>query len=231
MIPSVAIVVPTLNEESTISGLLEHLATLGAQEIIVADGNSTDRTVERAQENGRACVVTLPTPNRGHQMNTGANAARSDVLLFLHADTRLGPGAIQTLRAAMANPEVLGGNFDIRYEGGWISATFSRVNRWRRRWGVFYGDSGIFCRREVFQTFRGYRTWPIMEDYEFARRLWQQSDHGRCLALLDDPIEVSGRRWRDRGAFSTLASWVLIQALYSLGVAPERLARLYLVVR
>jgi rSAM/selenodomain-associated transferase 2 len=225
--PSVAIVVPVLNEGAAIADLLEHLAALRADEIIVADGNSTDDTVARARRGGRARVLSLAVSNRGDQMNAGASAALSDILLFLHADTRPGLDAIAALRTAMADPSVVGGNFDIRYDGGAVSEAFSRVNRLRRRCGIFYGDSGIFCRRAVFESLGGFRSWPIMEDYEFARRLMKR---GR-LALLDYPIAVSDRRWRNGGLVSTLSAWVLIQALFMLGVRPERLARLYHVVR
>src|SRR5205823_6342604 len=100
------------------------------------------------------------------------------------------------LRRAMENDTVIGGTFDIQYEGGDFPASlFTRVNRARRRIGIFYGDAGIFCRRSVFASMCGYREWPIMEDYEFARRLWK---HGRVV-LLNEPIWVSDRRWRKAG--------------------------------
>ena len=120
------------------------------------------------------------------------------------------------------------GNFDIRYEGSdWVAAAFTSANRWRRRLGVFYGDSGIFCRREVFEALGGYAPWPILEDYDFARRLRRA---GR-LALLDEPIWVSDRRWRTCGLLPTLWSWFWVQGLYLAGVEPKRLAELYRPVR
>ena len=77
-------------------------------------------------------------------MNVGAQASSGEVLLFLHADVRLGPGGLAAVRDNLRNPEVAGGNFDIHYEGcDWVAAAFTSVNRWRRRLGVFYGDSGI----------------------------------------------------------------------------------------
>ncbi len=223
--PAISVVIPTYNEEKMIGGLLDHLRRLAPEEIIVADGNSTDATAEIAQPHAR--VLRL-APSRALQMNAGAKAATGDVLLFLHADARLGPGALKAVREAMRDKAVLGGNFDIHYEGeDWAAAFFTTINRWRRHWGIFYGDSGIFCRRAAFEALGGYRPWPILEDYDFARRLWRTG----ALALLNEPIHVSDRRWRNSGVLSTLWTWFWVQGLYLAGVSPYRLAKLYRHVR
>lgn len=218
-------VIPTYNEEATLGGLLENLKQLAPEEVVVADGGSTDHTAEIAAPYAR--VLSLPAC-RGTQMNAGARACSGNVLLFLHADVRLRRGALEAVRNCMRNPKFVGGNLDIRYQGGdWIARAFTSVNRWRRRWGVFYGDSGIFCRGDVFASLGGYRPWPILEDYDFARRLRRAGK----LALLDEPIWVSDRRWRNSGLVPTLWSWFWIQSLYFAGVSPERLATLYRDVR
>ena len=227
MRPSVSIVVPALNEEANIAGLLDNLLASAPDEIVLVDGGSTDRTVEIARKHSRVRILRSGA-GRGAQMNHGAANALGDVFLFLHADVRLRPGTLQQVREAMADPAVAGGNLDIRYTGGdWVAALFSFVNRWRRHAGIFYGDSGIFCRRTAFEAMGGFRPWPIMEDYEFARRLWKRGG----LAFLEAPIEVSDRRWRKAGLAATMLSWVVIQALYLLGAPPERLARLYKDIR
>lgn len=223
--PAISIVVPVYNEEATIGGLLESLRSERLAEVIVVDGGSTDRTAELAAPRARLIRSEI---GRAAQMNAGAAAACGEILLFLHADVRLDPGFLDQIRHAMEDRAIVGGNFDIRYEGDdWATGIFTRFNRWRRNWGIFYGDSGIFCRRSVFERLDGYRPWPILEDYDFARRL---SKAGR-LALLEDPIWVSDRRWRKSGLLQTLWGWFLIQGLYYLGVPPRFLARLYRHVR
>lgn len=223
--PAISIVVPVYNEEAAIGGLLDNLGVQGFAEVIVVDSGSTDRTAELASPRARLIRSEI---GRATQMNAGAAAASGETLLFLHADVRLEEGSLDQIRRAMEDASIVGGNFDIRYEGNdWAAGAFTRINRWRRRWGIFYGDSGIFCRRSAFEELGGYRLWPIMEDYDFARRL---SKAGR-LALLEFPIWVSGRRWRNSGLFRTLWSWFLIQGLYCLGVPPHLLARLYRHVR
>ncbi|MEX2263360.1 MAG: TIGR04283 family arsenosugar biosynthesis glycosyltransferase [Bryobacteraceae bacterium] len=228
MRPTVSVVVPTYNEEAAIAKLLENLCAIGADEIIVADGHSSDRTGEIASGYPGIRFLCSPTPNRAVQMNLGAAWSTGDILLFLHADVRLGPNSLHALRKTMSDPAVLGGNFDIQYEGGDLAASwFTAVNRWRCRWGIFYGDSGIFCRRSVFEHLGGYRDWPLMEDYEFARKLWMSGK----ISFLTESIYVSNRRWKKSGLFSTVVFWIVIQALYQLRVSPRRLARLYGIVR
>ena len=223
--PTISIVVPVYNEEATIGGLLDHLGAQRFAEVIVVDGGSTDRTAELASQRARFVRSEI---GRAAQMNAGAAAASGETLLFLHADVRLEEGSLDEIRRAMEDAAIVGGNFDIRYEGNdWAAGAFTRINRCRRRCGIFYGDSGIFCRRPVFEKLGGYRLWPVMEDYDFARRL---SKAGR-LALLEFPIRVSDRRWRNSGLLRTLWSWLLIQGLYYLGVPPRLLARLYRHVR
>jgi rSAM/selenodomain-associated transferase 2 len=217
----VSIVVPALNEAAALPELLACTRALKAAEVIVADGGSSDDTVAIAR---RSAVVIESAAGRGIQMNAGARAATGEILVFLHADCRIGAGALDAVRSAMKDPAIAGGNFNLRFEGNdAAAAAFTRINRLRRRCGVFYGDSGIFCRRSAFEALGGYREWPIMEDYDFARRL------RRCgrLAYLEEPIWASDRRWRNSGLARTMWSWAVIQGLYSAGVSPRRLARLY----
>lgn len=223
--PGISVIIPALNEEALLPRLLENLRQAMAEEILVVDGGSRDNTVRVAE--GKARVLAAPA-SRAAQMNAGAACASQAALLFLHADVTLGAGAIEGIRQALRDPRVAGGNLNIVYEGGdMVAHLFSWINRMRCRIGIFYGDSGIFCRRDVFQRMGGFRNWPLMEDYEFVQRLKRQ---GRVVNL-PQPIYVSDRRWRRLGVWRTLWTWFWIQTLYCLGVPPARLARWYRNVR
>lgn len=224
-----SVIVPTLEEESTIVALLDHLAALRPPvEAIVVDGGSRDATVALARAHPlRPAVLTAPR-GRARQMNAGAAAASGELLVFLHADTRLPPGALAALAGLARRRAAAGGNFALRFEG---RGAFPRLlGAWyalQRRWGVFYGDSVIVVRAAAFRELGGYPDVPIMEDFLMARALRRLGP----TACLPGPAVTSGRRWRRQGIPRTVASWLLVRWLYTAGVAPERLARLYPPVR
>lgn len=223
----VSIIVPVLNEAGSIAELLCMTSSLGAHEVILADGGSTDGTRETAGSLG--AIVVECAPGRGPQMNAGAAIATGEVFLFLHADVRLRERALPQLLLGLSDPCKKGGIFDVYFDGDdWIARSFYRIYHWRRYLGIFYGDAGIFVRREVFEELGGFKPYPIMEDYEFGRRLFGR---GGRMAFLNEPIYVSDRRWRKAGLRQTVFVWVVIQTAYSLGYPAERLGRLYRQIR
>jgi rSAM/selenodomain-associated transferase 2 len=231
-LPAVAIIVPVYNEEQIIGRTLEQLAAQQPEELVIADGGSTDNTVARVSAEiaaGCQAKLVISEKGRGRQMNAGAAAVEhAEVLWFLHADVIPRQDALRALRRVMADPGVVGGNCDVLFEGGDRTAgVFTRINRLRSRMGIFYGDSGIFCRRDIFTELGGYRDLTVMEDYDFAKRLRRS---GR-LAFSTEPLYVSARRWRRAGLLSTLWSWFWVQGLYSAGVPASALSRWYRDVR
>ncbi len=229
----VSIIIPAYNEATSILSVLEPLKHVrGDFEVLVADGSSTDRT----QEVVRQAAANFPRPlqlvesirNRAIQCNRATEQATGDVFLFLHADILVPRETVESVEDSLHNPSVIGGNFQIVFEGGTpIERFFTWCYRVRRPFGIYYGDSGVFVRRDVFERLGGFKPIPIMDDYEFVRRLERV---GRTVCL-NPPMLVSDRRWRVQGLFPTLFSWVWIQTLYSLGVPAERLARWYAPVR
>jgi rSAM/selenodomain-associated transferase 2 len=223
----ISIIIPTLNEAAHLPALLQYLYMLpGVTEIIVCDGGSEDATIKLAQAGG-AVVVTAPR-NRGAQLNAGARAASSEILWFLHADARPHRQSTRYILRACRDSRSAGGNFRLSFASPvWPARVIESISRVQRRCGIYYGDSGIFVRREVFETLGGYRDWPLFEDYDFARRLERNTrrHHGRTV-YLPLPLIVSARRLQ-RGPWRTLLLWTFLQAMFSLGVAPQRLVKFY----
>jgi rSAM/selenodomain-associated transferase 2 len=225
--PLVSVVVPVLDEEAALPAVLDHLASLpGRFEVLVADGGSADATRAIAAARG-ATVIDAPR-GRAAQQNAGARAASGDVIVFLHADSRLPVGAHASLVRALADPAVVGGNFRLRFDG---DDAFSRVlGAWyavQRRLGVFYGDSTIWVRPEVLWALGGFPPLEIMEDYALVRAL-QAAGPTPCLP---GPATTSSRRWRASGVVRTALLWALIRWLFLAGVPDRRLAPLYRAIR
>jgi rSAM/selenodomain-associated transferase 2 len=218
----VSIVIPVLNEARIICAAAAALNNLsGTFEVVVVDGGSTDNTVSLA----RACglrVIAAPR-GRGPQMNAGAAMTRGETLLFLHADTCLPEKALPLIAAALQAPDVGGGNFRLRFTGETCGAKLlTRIYPLLRWLGLVYGDSAIFVRRSVFEALGGYRAIPLFEDCDLYRRLRRKGRFVRLTAYAT----TSARRFE--GHFlRTFVGWTALQVLYWLGVAPQRLARLY----
>ncbi len=215
-----SIVIPTLNEEENLGALLELLGpTPGIHEVVVSDGGSADGTQELAARRAR---LTVSGPGRGLQLRAGAQEATGDVLLFLHADVLPPPDvAAQIDRAVSAG--YVGGNFRLGYpDGGLLGRWLELLAPVYRGLGRYYGDSGLFVRRDAYEAFGGFPAIPIMEDIEFVRRMER---YGKT-AYLPGPIASSTRRWRGR-ALRTLLLWGGMQTAYALGVSPWKLDRFY----
>ena len=196
----------------------------------MADGGSRDDTVTITRERGVE-VVQAPR-GRAAQQDAGAAVARGDVLVFLHADSRLPPDAHALLERGLADPRVVGGNFALRFDGGDVfSRVLGAVYAVQRRLGVWYGDSTIWVRPDVLATLGGFPTVPIMEDYLLARALRATGGRTPRLRGRGGPATTSSRRWRALGIPRTVLSWVVIRWLFLAGVPPHRLAALYRVAR
>jgi len=222
--PRISVVVPVLDEERRIGEQLARLAGGGWHEVIVVDGGSRDRTLERARDAG-ATVLAAPR-GRALQMNRGARAARGDVVLFLHADVELPADAPARIAAALDDPAVVGGAFRTwtQPDGGrrWWSPLLHLADLRSRYSSLPYGDQALFVRAGVFARLGGFPPLPLMEDLAFSRRLRRV---GR-LRTLRARVRVSGRRFQSRPIYYFLLV-NLLPLLFALGVPPARLARLY----
>lgn len=229
---TISVIIPTLNESSTIAHTLTRTVALEFDDIIVSDGGSTDSTVPMVQ----ACcarvpavrLVTAPT-GRARQMNEGVKTCRSDIVLFLHADTELPQQAKTVIESALKDPQIVGGRFDIRFDrpSRWGTVISWFMNRRSRLSGIATGDQAIFVRRQVFEQMGGFPDIPLMEDIEFSRRLKRQGP----VAALTDQVTTSFRRWEQNGPLRTILLMWTLRFLYWLGVHPARLNNFYRAIR
>jgi rSAM/selenodomain-associated transferase 2 len=219
----ISVIVPVLNEEKSIAETLQTLQQLKPDELIVVDGGSTDGTREICQRFGVA--LYLSRPGRAAQMNFGAQRASGDVLLFLHADTRLPPSAFDDIRMALQDRKVLGGRFDLQLDNprpllklvGFMISLRSRLSK------VGTGDQAIFVRREIFRELGGYPDIPLMEDVALSRALKRRG----TVASLRSRVVSSARRWETDGIGRTIWKMWTLKTLYLLGISPVRLKRYY----
>jgi rSAM/selenodomain-associated transferase 2 len=211
-----SVVVPALNEAGRIGAALDALGPLRARghQVIVVDGGSTDGTARLAAA-GADLVLSAPQ-GRALQMNAGARAASGDVLVFLHADTRLPAGADELVAGH------LWGRFDVEIDGRHplLKVVAWSMNLRSRLTGIATGDQAIFVRRDAFP---GFPEIALMEDVAFSRSMKRRSPP----ACLRARVTTSGRRWEEKGVWRTVFMMWRLRFLYFFGTSPDRLARLY----
>lgn len=224
---TLSVIIPVLHEASSIGPAVEHLFTLGGNappEVILVDGDAEGSTIRKLE---RPDVITASCePGRGRQLNLGAKLASGDILIFLHADTRLPRNALFRVQAVMQDERWAAGAFDLGISSPrWVFRVTERYAAVRTRiTRVPFGDQAIFIRRSYFENLGGYAPIPLMEDVELMRRI---KDRGDRICIIPEKVMTSSRRWDNEGILCcTFRNWT-IQAAYALGADPGRLARWY----
>ncbi|HYA29496.1 MAG TPA: TIGR04283 family arsenosugar biosynthesis glycosyltransferase [Acidobacteriota bacterium] len=219
----ISVIIPVLNEEKSIAATLEALLALAPHEVILVDGGSTDGTRTIAEEYG--VKITASERGRARQMNCGAREASGDVLLFLHADTRLPTSAFDDITAALADSLCIGGRFDVELDGDhWMLPIVARMISYRSRvTKVSTGDQALFVRRQVFERIGGFPDIPLMEDIAFCRKLKKFG----AVACSLSRVVTSARRWEVNGVWRTIFRMWILKLLYLAGVSPARLKQFY----
>lgn len=231
----ISIIIPTYNESRAIEKTLAQLNKISCteeKEIIVADGGSTDNTVEIASLYAK---VLHCKKGKSHQLNDGAKQAKGEILFFVQADMFVPEGALQSICNQLQEGFDGGGfanefdayNKKIKLLGTILNFRFLN-NKEQSDRGIFYGDNGIFVRKVVFEKLGGFKEIPIMEDYDFSVRMKKQF---KVKQIKFPKLILSARRHVEAGFIKTRILWILIRKFYKWGVSPFRLAKWYTDIR
>ena len=211
----ISIIIPVLNEQAALPDTLRTLHTqAGDYEVVVVDGGSTDSTLTEAGKFPRVLLTHGPT-GRAKQMNAGAAAAQGEWLLFLHADTRLPRGALQSIQNLESDNHIHAGGFRHSfYPSDWRLRCISWVNNHRcARTRVFYGDQAPFVRKSLFERLGGFPETPILEDVLFMEKLNQITRP----VLMAGSVATDSRRFKRHGVLRSFGRVFLILSCHKLG--------------
>jgi uncharacterized protein len=225
--PALSVVIPVLHESHMINATIGRIRAIQGGpgvEIIVVDGSPDADTLHAITDK----EVKAITSERGRaaQMNRGAAEARGEILLFLHADTVLPPGAFSRIAAAAEDERIEGGAFDLGIDGK--GATFriiEHVATLRSRFTRLpYGDQAIFVRSAYFRRLGGYTPLPLMEDVDLMKRIRRA---GGRIHIIPEKVKTSARRWQVEGVLRCTLRNRTIMFLHALGLSPQKLASWY----
>lgn len=218
-----SIIIPVLNESDKINSLIEYLYAQeydANNEIIVVDGDATGETIKVIHH--KEVMSIISAAGRATQMNAGAAIATGDILIFLHADTKLPFDALNQISLALDQKQYVGGAFDLGIGSdrfmfkiiAYVASLRSRLTR------LPYGDQAIFIRKDYFNKIGGYREIPLLEDVELMRCIKKRGDK---ICILSDRVSTLPRRWEKEGILCcTLRNWIIL-SLYLIGVSPNKL--------
>ncbi len=224
---TISVIIPVLHEQAVINDTIAHLRAIRSDEmveIVVVDGDADADTLKVIKDVGVRRLAA--SAGRAGQMNAGAAGAQGDILLFLHADTRLPAGAFGKISGCMEGGRFVGGAFDlgIASEGLAFRIIEKAVTLRSRLTRIPYGDQAIFISRDLFQRIGGYREMPLMEDVDLMRRI---KKGGHAIFIIPERLSTSGRRWNKEGMVRCCVRNWTIMLLYLMGVSPQKLAKFY----
>ncbi|CAM1345419.1 glycosyltransferase [Tenacibaculum amylolyticum] len=236
-LPKITAIIVAYNEELMIEQIISELKKQnynGEVEYILADGGSNDQTVELAKKH-HLSIVLSKQKGKAVQMNTAAQAATGDVLFFVHADMQFPNNTFTSIIDVITQGYAGGGfanvfdsqNEKIKNLGNLLNLRFLDKREQSDK-GVFYGDNAIFVLKDAFHTLGGFKEIPIMEDFDFSKRL---SKKYKTFKIREPQIIVSSRRHIKAGFIKTRLQWVFIRIFFQWGVSPFLLAKWYKDIR
>jgi len=220
--PSISILIPTLNEEKCIGSLLDHLISLPHREIIICDGGSDDHTLSICAQ--YPVQIVQSQPGRGRQLNCGAEIATGEILFFLHADSWVEERSLNDIRRAIEQGHHWGCCTLAFDKKAFFYKAVAFMSNLRSRWiSSCYGDQGIYCCLDIFHTRGGFPDWTFLEDLEFSR---QMRRHSRAH-VVPGRVITSARRFETNGPLRTIGKMQMVKILFLLGREPEQMAGWY----
>ena len=224
----ISIITPVLNEQENISIFLKHLNQLeGDFELIIVDGGSTDKTINEIKKYKnkfkKDIKILKTTSGRGRQMNNGAKAAKGDILLFLHVDSKIENGTITLIEEEIKKQEIIGGGLTHRFSNAdkFLKLASNFGNFRTKITKIFFGDFGIFVKKDIFEKIKGYDEIIFLEDLEFSKKL---KKHGK-LKQLEKTITTSPRRYKRKGKIKITIIFTLACLLNIVGYRPRFLIK------
>lgn len=222
-----SVIIPVLNETEIINTTIKHIRSFEGTdrvEIIVVDADAYGSTIGAIDD--KSVITKTSGKGRAVQMNTGAQIAGGEIILFLHADTKLPLNAFEKIEEVLKDESYVGGAFDLGIDSENILVKFiACLGRVRNRLThVPYGDQAIFLRKEYFDTIGRFKDIKFLEDVDLMRRIKKLGDK---ICILPDRVSTSARRWQSDGILYNSIKNLVLLGLYYLGVSPDTLAKRY----
>lgn len=223
----ISVIIPALNAAEDLpvclGSLMPGLEAGLIREVLVIDGGSTDATPLIGESTG-AKILTSPKQGRAAQLRHGADQARGDWFLFLHADTALSRDWPERVRDHIEAYTNTAATFTLAYRSDHpMARTVAKRANWRARTlGLPYGDQGLLISRALYDEVGGFPETPFMEDVQIVRAIGKSRLRHLSAEARTSAAKYERDGWRKRSWHNTY-----LITRYLLGASPEKLAKRY----